>query len=101
MHALFQLQLNIKKLEVITGNAAGESVKDSEAFNTNRLFCAISLAVDVMFFFCAISLAPVQFGITCNTEVTRSGPRANRLLLHLSNCTFNASKEPSCHKLVC
>ena len=45
---------------------------------TERLEQAtISLALGVKFFYCAISLAPVQPGITCNTEVTQYGPRGN------------------------
>ena len=38
--------------------------------------------------YCAISLAPVQLGITSNTEVTQNGPRANELLLRLSISHF-------------
>ena len=58
-------------------------------------YCAISLALGVMFFYRAISLALIQVGITCNTEVTKNGPLANRLLLirfHRCNCNLNASK---------
>ena len=67
-------------------------------------YCAISLALGVVFFYCTISLALVQLGITCNTEVTQNGPRANRL--SLSNSTFlslqlECKQEPSYHKLVC
>ena len=59
-----------------------------------------------VFFYCAISLAPVQLGITCNTEVTQNGPRANRLILHRTNSTFPwlhlvCKQEPFWHKLVC
>ena len=39
--------------------------------------CAISLALDVDFFYCAISLPPVQNRVSCNTEVTQNSPCAN------------------------
>ena len=41
-----------------------------------------------VFFYCAISLAPFQLGITCNTKFTQNGSRANGLLFHLSNSPF-------------
>ena len=58
---------------------------------------AISLALGVVIFYSGISLASVKLGIINNTEVTQNSPRANWLLLHLSNytfscCNFNASK---------
>ena len=52
------------------------------------LYCAILLALGIVPSYFAISLAPIQLGITHNTEVTKNAPRANRLLLHLSNATF-------------
>ena len=40
-------------------------------------YCVISLVLGVAFFYNAISLAPVQLGIMCTTEVTQNAPRAN------------------------
>ena len=62
---------------------AGERVKNWGEF---RYFS--SRSVIAVFFYCVISLALGQLGITGNTEVTRNGPRANWLLFHLSNSTF-------------
>ena len=55
-------------------------------------YCAISLDVGVVFFYCAISMASLQLEITSNTEVTQNGhfPVQNFTLPSLK--LLNASK---------
>ena len=55
----------------IMTNYVGGRVRDS---GESRFFSSRSHRV--VFFYCAISLAPVQLGITCNTAVTQNDPLA-------------------------
>ena len=62
-------------------DAAGEHVKNLGEFHYFLFYCAISLALGVVFFYCVISLVPVQLEITYNNEVTQNSPHANWLQL--------------------
>ena len=55
-------------------------------------YCAILLALGVVFFCDAISLAPFHLGITCNTDVTQNGPLGQQCKLAAVKERFTLTK---------